>query len=78
MIQNMIENEFDEGIYKVLESPVSHEIFITLKFEARNKLFASLVEKALEYKEKNEKAGENIMNILTQSPYCLGMVLVEK
>ena len=78
MIQNMIENEFDEGIYKILESPVTHEIFITLKFEERNKLFASLAEKVLEYKEDHGEAGENIMNILTQSPYCLGMVLVDK
>ena len=76
-MDNMIQNKFDEGIYMILESPTTHEIFITLKFENRNMLFASLIDKVFEYKHDNEEAGENMMNILTQSPYCLSMVLEE-
>ena len=77
-MDNMIQNRFDEGIYMILESPTTHEIFITLKFENRNMLFASLVEKVFEYKQDNEEAGEYAMNILTKSPYYLGMVLTDK
>ena len=75
VIDSLIDNEFHEGIYTILESKFTHEIFLTLKFEKRQVLLNSLAEKALIYSDDHGEEGKAILTILSTSPFCINMIL---
>lgn len=75
LINYLIEIEWDEGLKALLESPTSHEIYISLPLE--NEIFPRLLEQATEAREEDGKAENDLMTCLTKSPYCINMAVVK-
>lgn len=71
----MIECEWVAGLKNFMEARVTHEIFIALPLAQRMQVFDRIVDIAHEIEEEDDTRKEYLYDILSQSPYCLCMVL---
>jgi hypothetical protein len=83
MLNKLIDAEWMEGLKIFMKAKVSHEIFISLPFSDKNKLFDNILKIVEDIEDEGDDDSDDeenqmkkfLLEAITESPYCMGMIL---